>query len=96
MDLKNLHETLNEYYDLKKIRTYYIELGNDLEKCLGKTKVKFTTETFNGRENRELEVPKKYIEQYIKDELDEINEKIDKIENNLKELGLLNKNNIEK
>lgn len=89
MDLKNLHETLNKYYDLKNFRTYYIELGNDLEKCLGKTKVKFTTETFNGRKDKELEVPKKYIEEYIKDELDEINEKIDKIESNLKKLGLL-------
>lgn len=89
VDLKKLHEILNEYYDLKKIRTYYIELGNDLEKSLGNEKVKFTTETFNGREDRELEVPKKYIEQYLKDKLDEINKKIDKIEEELKELGLL-------
>ena len=89
VDLKELHETLSKYYDLKNFRTHYIELGNDLEKCLGKTKVKLTTETFNGREDKELEVPKKYIEKYIEDKLGEINEKIDKIENNLKELGLL-------
>lgn len=95
-DLKKLHETLNEYYDLKKIRTYYIELGKDLENSLSKPKVKFTTLNFNGKEERELEIPKKYIEQYIKDELDENNKKIDSIENELNELGLLNKNNIEK
>ena len=94
MYLKKLHKTLNEYYDLKKFRTNYITLGKNLENSLGKSKVKFTTLDFNGQEGIELEVPKKYIEQYIKDELDEINEKIDKIENNLKELGLLNKNNI--
>lgn len=94
VDLKELHETLSKYYDLKNFRTYYIELGNDLEKCLGKTKVKFTTETFNGIKDKELEINKKYIGKYIEDELGEINKKIDEIEKELEKLGLLNKNNI--